>query len=116
MSESVQNNMEIHVEDNLEQGQGSGDQASCQEPQHCDMPPLPSELASNLGNPSYWPTLVTELMKRIPQVPPETPSKEDKLANWVARRNSKVYDVDFMFSFKTLFTYKCTWLIVDKRV
>jgi len=33
MSESVQNNMEVHVEDNLEQGQGSGDQASCQEPQ-----------------------------------------------------------------------------------
>ena len=53
MSELVQNNMEVHVEDNLEQGQGSGDQASCQELQHGDTPPLPSELASNLGNPNY---------------------------------------------------------------
>jgi len=63
MSESAQNNMEVHVEDNLDQGQGSGDQASCQEPQHGDTPPLPSELASNLGNSNYWPTLVAELMK-----------------------------------------------------
>jgi len=30
-------------------------------------------------------------MKRIPQVPAETPPKEDKLANRVARRNPKVY-------------------------
>ena len=56
MSQSVHNNMEVQVEDNMEQGQGSGDQASCQEPQHSDTPLLPSELASNLGNPSYWPT------------------------------------------------------------
>jgi len=63
MSESAQNNMEVHVEDNLDQGQGSGDQASYQEPQHGDTPPLPSELASNLGNSNYWPTLVAELMK-----------------------------------------------------
>ena len=76
----------------MEQGQGSGDQASCQEPQHGDMPPLPSVLASNLGNPSYWPALVAELMKRIPQVPAETPPKEDKLADRVARRNPKVYN------------------------
>jgi len=50
----------------MEQGQGSGDQASYQEPPHGDTPPMPSELASNLGNSSYWPTLVAELMKRIP--------------------------------------------------
>jgi len=76
--------MEVQVEDNMEQGQGSGDQASCQEPQHGDMPPLPSELASNLGNPSYWLTLVAELMKWISQVPAKTPPKEDKLADRVA--------------------------------
>jgi len=31
-------------------------------------------------------------MKRIPQVPAETPPKEDKLADRVVRRNPKVYD------------------------
>ena len=31
-------------------------------------------------------------MKRIPQVPTETPPKEDKLADRVVRRNPKVYD------------------------
>jgi len=92
MSESVQNNMEVHVEDNLEQGQGSGDQASSQEPQHGQTPLLPSELASNLGNPNHWPTLVAELMKWIPQVPSETPLKDDKLADRVTKRNPKVYN------------------------
>jgi len=56
------------------------------------MPPLPSELANNFGNPSYWPTLVAELMKRIPQIPVEIPPKEDKLADRVAWHNPKVYD------------------------
>ena len=87
--------MDVHVEDNMEQGQRSSDQASCQEPQHGDMPPLPSELASNLGNPSYWPTLVAELMKRIHQVPAETPPKEDKLADMVAWCNPRVYDGNY---------------------
>ena len=59
------------------------------------MPPSLSKLASNLGNPSYWPTLVAELMKRIPQVPVETPPKEDKLADKVARHNPKVYDGNY---------------------
>ena len=56
------------------------------------MPPIPSELANNIGDPNYWPALVAELMKRIPQVPTEAPPKEDKLADRVARRNPKVYD------------------------
>jgi len=34
-------------------------------------------------------------MKRIPQVPAETPSKEDKLADRVAQRNLKVYDGNY---------------------
>jgi len=92
MSQSMHNNMEVQVEDNMEQGQRSGDQASCQEPPHGDTPPMPSELAGNLGNPSYWLTLVAELMKRIPQVPAKTPPKEDKLADRVAWRNRKGYD------------------------
>jgi len=56
------------------------------------MPPIPSELASNIGDPNYWPALVAELMKRIPQVPTKIPLKEDKLADTVARHNPKVYD------------------------
>jgi len=53
------------------------------------MPPIPPELANNIGNPNYWPTLVAELMKRIPQVPTETPTKDDKLTDMVARCNPK---------------------------
>jgi len=36
------------------------------------MPPIPSELANNIGDLNYWPTLVAELMKQITQVPTET--------------------------------------------
>ena len=53
---------------------------------------IPSELANNIGDPNYWPALVAELMKRIPQVSTETPPKEDKLADRVARLNPRVYD------------------------
>jgi len=56
------------------------------------MPPILSELANNIGDANYRPVLVAELMKRIPQVPTETPPPEDKLADMVARRNPKVYD------------------------
>jgi len=34
-------------------------------------------------------------MKQIPQVSTETPPKEDKLVDRVARRNPKVYDVTY---------------------
>ena len=93
MSESVHNNEEIHIEEILDHGQGSGDQASHQVPPNFgQVPPISSELAHNSGGPDYWPTLVAKLMKRIPQVPTEAPPKEDKLANRLARRNPKVYD------------------------
>jgi len=59
------------------------------------MPPIPLELANNIGDLNYWPTLVTELMKRIPHVPTETPPKDNKLADRVARRNLKVYDGNY---------------------
>jgi len=56
-----------------------------------EMPAIPPELANNNGNPNYWPTLATELLKRIPKVPTKTPPKCDKLANRVAPHNPKVY-------------------------
>jgi len=56
------------------------------------MQPIPSELGNNIRDPNTWPALVAELMKRIPQVPNETPLKEDKLADRVAQCNPKVYD------------------------
>jgi len=56
------------------------------------MPPIPSKLGKNIGDPNYWPTLVAELMKQIPQVPTETPPQEEKLEDRVARSNPKFYD------------------------
>jgi len=61
-------------------------------PNFGQIPLIPSELANNIGDSNYWPALVVELMKRIPQVPTETSPKEDKLADRVARQNPKVYD------------------------
>ena len=93
MSKSVHNNEEVSIEEISDHGQGSGDQASHHATLNFgQMPPIPSKLANNIGEPNYWPALVVELMKRIPQVPTKTPPKEDKLANRVARRNPKVYD------------------------
>jgi len=93
ISESVHNNTEIHIEEVSDHGQGLGDQASHHvQPTFGQMPPIPSELANNIGDPSYWLALVAELMKRIPQVPTETSSKEDKLADRVVWCNLKVYD------------------------
>jgi len=56
------------------------------------MPPFPPKLANKIGKPNYWPTLAAELKKRIPQISTETPPKDDKLADRVARRNLKVYN------------------------
>jgi len=39
--------------------------------------------------------LVAELMKQIPQVPTETPPKDDKLADRVVRCNPKAYDENY---------------------
>ena len=55
MSEPVQNNAETHIGDNLDNVKGSGDQASHNVPPSLSgMPPIPSELANNIGNPNYW--------------------------------------------------------------
>ena len=67
MSESVQNNAEIHIEDNLDHGQGLGEQGSHHVPSNlAQMPPIPPEFTNNIGDPNYWSTLAVELMKRIP--------------------------------------------------
>ena len=51
-----------------------------------------SELANKIRKPNYWLTLVVELMKWISPVPAENPPRDDKLADRVARHNSKMYD------------------------
>ena len=51
MSESVHNNEEVHIEEISDHGQGSPDQASHHVPPNFSkMPPIPSELANNIGN------------------------------------------------------------------
>ena len=74
--------MEIHIEDDLDHGQGSGEQASHHVPANfAKMPPIPPEFTNNIGDLNYWLALVAELIKQIPQVPIETPPKEDNLAD-----------------------------------
>ena len=62
------------------------------------MPPIPPELANNIGDPNYRPTdptLVPKVMKRIPQVPTKIPLKDDKLADRVAQSNPIVYNGNY---------------------
>jgi len=90
MYESKQNNAETRIGDDLAHSQRSGERVSCHTPPNFGkMLPIIPEFANNVENSNYWLTLVTELMKRIPQVPTETPSKYDKLADGAARRNLK---------------------------
>jgi len=62
------------------------------QPNFGEMPPNLPELTNNIGSLNYWSTMVAELMRQIPQVHVETPPKNDKLANRVARHNPKVYE------------------------
>ena len=92
MLESVYNNLEVHIEEISDDGQGLGDHASNHVPSNFgQMPPIPAELTNDIGDPNYWQALVTELMKWIPQVPTETPYTVDKLAYRVAQHNPKVF-------------------------
>jgi len=59
MSGSTQNNMETHIGDDSDHDQGSGAPASC----NTLMPAIPPDLANNIGNPNYCPTLVSKLIK-----------------------------------------------------
>ena len=50
MSESMQHNIEIHIIDNSDHDQRSGEQASCNMPPNFhEMFPTPPELANNIG-------------------------------------------------------------------
>jgi len=60
-------------------------------PNFGQMPPIPFELSNNIKDPNNSQALVAELIKRIPQVPIETPHKEDKTTDRIARCNPKVY-------------------------
>ena len=73
MSKSVHNNAEVHVEEISDHVQGSGEQGSHHMPPNFgQMPPISPELANNIGDQNYWPTLAAELMKRTPQLSTET--------------------------------------------
>jgi len=66
MSESTPNNAEVHIEEISDYIQGMIDRASHHVPPNFgQMPPIPSELANNIGDSNYWPALVAKLMKRI---------------------------------------------------
>jgi len=47
---------------------------------------------TTLGTRTTGRPLVAELVKLIPQIPTKSPTKEDKLADRVARHNPKVFD------------------------
>jgi len=54
MFELVHNNVEVHIEEISDYGQGLGDQASPHvSPNFGPMPPISSELADNIGDPNY---------------------------------------------------------------
>jgi len=73
MVESVHNNAGVHLEEISNHGQGSGEQAAHHvPPSFGQMPPISPKLVNNVGDPNYWPALVADLMKRIPQVPTKT--------------------------------------------
>ena len=94
MSESINNDQNRKKEES----QGSGNRVN-EEPQQDPSggPMVALEVFSGVEDPNYWKKLVTKLMKRIPSAPSaplvllENPSKSDKLADRVVRRNPKVY-------------------------
>jgi len=54
MSELVQNNAEIHAEDNSDHVQGSGEQVLHHVPPNFgEMPPILPKLANNIGDSNY---------------------------------------------------------------
>ena len=89
MSNSVQNNAEVHIEDNSNHSKRLGEQVSNHLPPNlAQMPPITLEFTNNIRDSNCW---LAELMKQISYVRTETPLKGDKLADRVARCNPKVY-------------------------
>jgi len=64
-------------------------------PNFVQIPPILPEFTNNIRDPNYWPALVAELLKQIPQVPTETSPKDDKLADRIEQCNPKVYDGNY---------------------
>jgi len=60
-------------------------------PEEPQQNPSALEVSSSVEGPNYWRNLVVEIMKKIPPIPLEGPSKLAKLAHRVARHNPKVY-------------------------
>ena len=80
----------------MDHGQGSDEQASHHMPPNfAQTPPIPPEFVNNIGALNVWSALVAKLMKRISQIPTESPPKDDKLEDRVARHNPKVYDGNY---------------------
>jgi len=85
MSESVNNNQIIEEEEN--QGEGA---PAPEEPQQNT---VILETSSSTVGPEYCQNLVIELMKQIPPIPPEGPTKPDDVADRVAKCNPRTYEV-----------------------
>ena len=81
MSESVNNNQIIEEEEN--QGEGA---PAPEEPQQNT---VILETSSIAVGPEYWQNLIIKLMKQIPPIPPEGPTKPDDMADRVAKRNPR---------------------------
>jgi len=95
MSQSVHNDEEVPVGDDVDYKQGAGDQTSRIVPNN---PGVGAQVTTtnNVGsqfapimpkgpnNPMYRQALIAELMQRTSPIPPINPPKEDKLAYRVA--------------------------------
>ena len=75
MSKSVNNNQII------EEGENQGEGAPA--PEELQQNTVILETSSSAVGPEYWQNLVIELMKRIPPIPPEGPTKPDDVADRV---------------------------------
>jgi len=83
MSESVNNHPIIEEEEKQD-----GGAPAPEEPQQNT---VIIETSSSVVGPGYWQNLVIELMKRIPPIPPEGPTKPDDVADRVAKYNPRTY-------------------------
>ena len=84
MSESVNNHPIIEEEEKQD-----GGAPAPEEPQQNT---VILETSSGAVGPEYWQNLVIELMKRIPPIPPEGPTKPDDVPERVAKRNPRTYE------------------------
>ena len=84
MSESVNNNQNIEEEENQDERVPA--------PEEPQQNTVVLETSSNAVGLEYWQNLIIELMKRIPPIPPEGPTKPDDVPERVAKRNPRTYE------------------------